>query len=341
MDLLINVNTTYNLLKDGESYDCNKALKSKMVGDYNMTIKEVVQYLENIHYQDLTINEVQCILKQNKDEPLVKYLLLCQVLKCTSTKLTSIIDRLSNLSEYCSDMQNVKDEKSVVKMVDLMTATIKHLPDTSDDVTPEMIQATTWLNSKGLTISEVYDLFYALMVEKMDLCKDVVTSQRAMTTQEFIDLCEPLNSIEKQSVSDMYHVIETMRTQMAIKICGTDNLERFIEVQDKYEAWLADNPIIVKYLDPYFVIVELASGGAIPGTVAAAVATLPPIINRICATDIGGANFAGVYRCATKISAYSVASIIRCQHGDGHGGGGDGADVRILIVQTNTAVVQF
>jgi hypothetical protein len=138
----------------------------------------------------------------------------------------------------------------------------------------------------------------------------------------------------------MYNLIEAMKIHGSINSEG--NIERLCEAQEKLDAWLLEHTFIAKYLDPFYVIVEPSTGGvALPVTLDGTVGLLPEVIGRTPIKDIGRTRFRGIFRCLTRHDSYAVASIIRGAHGNGHGGGGPGVYLKIVIIQSSNAFVNI
>jgi hypothetical protein len=303
-----------------------------------MSLTDTIKYLESKNSSKLTVNEIQELVEEHKRHTIIKFLILEKVSKFTEKlKLHQIVGRLCNLQDSASDLQSIEDRKTDLTVCSLLKM-LESVPEGGQEaITKGMEKAVKFMNKKGFAISELFELFDRLLYEKEQRCSDV-TVVKSISAQQFVELCCPLLSKANPSVADLYNLLEILRTHSAINANVKDLEGRFIEAQDKLEAWLLHHPMISQYLDPFYVVVEPVDALPLPNTLEETVALLPEHIHRVRLADIGGANFSGVWRCPNKENAYAVAAAIRTVHGNGHGAGGAEIAVRIAVIQSNVGM---
>jgi len=253
----------------------NNQEKNKKPRIASVSLTDTIKCLESKSSLTLTVNEIQEIMEEHKKHAIIKFLILEKVLSCTGKlKLYQIVGRLCNLRDSASDLQSIEDRKTELTVCSLLRM-LENVPEGGQEtITKEMEKAVKFMNKRGFAISELFELFDKLLYGKKQRCSDV-TVIKSISAQQFVDLCSPLFSKYNPSVADLYNLLEILRTHSAINADVKNLGGRFIEAQDKLEAWLLHHPMISQYLDPFYVVVEPVGALPLPDTLERTVALLP------------------------------------------------------------------
>lgn len=299
--------------------------------------KTWIEKVELIEPEECTLSVVENFLPMCEELKILGFILI-EKIEVASFGLTldDFVDRLDTLLCCVSEIEEkVRKQVRSVGIVELARK-LKKVNFSNDFRIQEPMRACLkFLYQKGFGVEKVLAIFRRLQELRDKGCKDVCRKRNGcMPAKKYVELGAPLLANRKPSIVELYDLIEELRKYSSVSARGERSNE-LGEVANKLESWLDYHPMILRYMDPWFVIAEPVDL-QIPDSIAVTLNTIPTIVSFDIPNDIGNRHFSSLYSCETQHDAWGIATALRTAHSDGHGRGGTGTAVRIGIIRSST-----